>query len=374
MMLRLASRGFLYLFFTYILCAFGMFCVYYNQYIKVSTIYHQGDQAHAATIVMSHLDNQTKIVAIKTTDYTDDQAQAATIVTDLKGQNQVNDNNEGNIAEKNAYLQVKDTMSERTDIVKAYCKNITQSPLYKTFLKTRKKTGYKKSCGDLEVPTTAKIYVLEELKVVFCAVFKAASSEWKKLLVSLHDTYKQEAQETLEAPGIHTKWQNFAKPLKEYLPSERCHVLETFNKVMIVRNPYERLVSCFNDKFRRNTDYCRMVMQPGVDCLAMNLNDFVEQLSFGWAGQDPHWRSFFDTCLPCEIQYNNIVKFETLARDRDYFLETLGLSGRVNFSKHTSSSHKNYFDNMTQELSNKIYSIYEVDFLLYNYSKYIVPH
>ena len=39
---------------------------------------------------------------------------------------------------------------------------------------------------------------------------------------------------------------------------------------------------------------------------------------------DPHWRPMYMQCLPCHISYSVIARMESLARDSQYVLQTIG--------------------------------------------------
>ena len=39
---------------------------------------------------------------------------------------------------------------------------------------------------------------------------------------------------------------------------------------------------------------------------------------------DPHWRPMYMQCLPCHISYSVIARMESLGRDSQYVLQTIG--------------------------------------------------
>jgi hypothetical protein len=111
-----------------------------------------------------------------------------------------------------------------------------------------------------------------------------------------------------------------------------------FTKFIFVRHPFEKLVSAYRDKLARNNPiYHKMVgkviVRKNPSRLSMEMGDdvtFPEFVNFivdewrdGKRRLDVHWRPVVDLCLPCDMQFHFIGKFETLNQDVDFLLRKL---------------------------------------------------
>ena len=91
---------------------------------------------------------------------------------------------------------------------------------------------------------------------------------------------------------------------------------------------------------------------------------------------DIHWLPIYLTCKPCLISYDLIAKTETMARDSEAILREIGITDKckrlsaVNAQPggHSSSKIKDFFSYLDRELVEKLYKVYEMDFILFDYS------
>jgi len=85
-----------------------------------------------------------------------------------------------------------------------------------------------------------------------------------------------------------------------------------------------------------------------------------------------HWRTFQKSCYPCEVQYNFIGHYETLAEDSNYVINMFGF--RVRQFPRLNILYKSYrrviemFANLTETEINRLVEIYRIDFDLFGYS------
>ncbi len=100
--------------------------------------------------------------------------------------------------------------------------------------------------------------------------------------------------------------------------------LESYTKVIVVRHPFDRLRSTHNEKFlaRDNKVLYQQMYKRFVDSAA-DINATIPLDKFLTAVKerhhrgyyDRHWMSYTDLCHPCHIQYDYILKMETLTSD-----------------------------------------------------------
>ena len=106
-----------------------------------------------------------------------------------------------------------------------------------------------------------------------------------------------------------------------------------------------------------------------------------------WLNRDPvlykdskyfnrHWAQYSTLCHPCHIDYDYIVKFETMREDAAYVLSKLGphhecLEDKYpelfNSSQSTSSVYDSQFSTLSPEQISSLREIYSIDFKLFGY-------
>lgn len=130
-----------------------------------------------------------------------------------------------------------------------------------------------------------------------------------------------------------------------------------YTTITTVRNPYDRLVSCFhyNGKSQHYTFEDFVVKKLESYISANNkksyvVNHFAPQITF---------------CKLDDYEVNNIIKLESFSDD----LKKIGISMKLHFSKTRSRSknYKDYYNNKTRDI---VYQLYKEDFeyLGYNFS------
>jgi len=152
----------------------------------------------------------------------------------------------------------------------------------------------------------------------------------------------------------------------------------------MVRHPFERLVSAFQDKIVDNSDpfYERVVDHIINNYGEINFENFVHMIikksktrcrRLNKCGLDKHWKPFISRCGYCDIPYKVIAKAENFAQDQKF----IGKLGNIDFktvATHVSSGGstkelaKKYFSQLSLDTVKKLFSIYKVDFEMFGYS------
>jgi Sulfotransferase family len=127
-------------------------------------------------------------------------------------------------------------------------------------------------------------------------------------------------------------------PRAEMSPNRSGHLFPGLFAFAFVRNPWDRLVSCYRDKIRGEADgYTHFTVRPGVaNCLArfdvfvpgMRFNDFVAAVaSITDEDADPHFRSqhTFVTNEEGKRAVDFIGRFERLPEDFRFVQDRIGL-------------------------------------------------
>lgn len=169
-------------------------------------------------------------------------------------------------------------------------------------------------------------------------------------------------------------------------------------QVILVRHPFERLVSAYNDKMvpdgegfswyyapisrdinRRFRHLRQNITARGdVGDGTATFEDFVNYLvQLGPpSNRDEHWRQYHATCDPCKHDYDVIMKFDTYLDDFESLKQLLNVSEhhRQDFfppfqARTDNDKTKVFMKSIPVELRRKLYEIYRKDFELFGYDK-----
>ena len=89
--------------------------------------------------------------------------------------------------------------------------------------------------------------------------------------------------------------------------------------------------------------------------------------------RNEHWENFWSLCYPCDINYDYILKLDTIEKDSDYLFEQLGIEG-IHYPKgygtvSSSSVWEEYERKLPQSLLKAAYKYLKDDYDLFNFDK-----
>lgn len=178
---------------------------------------------------------------------------------------------------------------------------------------------------------------------------------------------------------------------------EQERVLGEYTKFIVVRHPFERLLSAYRNKlesdqgsalyfhqrigkqiirsFRPNAS--NESLQLGND---VTFTEFVQylltpEMSMSYQANNSyneHWEPISSLCNPCLVKYNIIGKYETLIDDSGLVLKTLGVDW-VTFpagqrTSGTGEKLRRYYDQLPIGMIRSLYKVYEKDFKFFGYN------
>ncbi|XP_039297166.1 carbohydrate sulfotransferase 11 isoform X2 [Nilaparvata lugens] len=259
-------------------------------------------------------------------------------------------------------------------------------------------------------PQYSVFYIDKGHKLAWCPVYKAASSSMLHNLCLLGGFTEQFlGQTTQQLSTIARK----IYPELDYPQAEEA--LQSCLKVIIVRHPFERLLSAYRDKLENvnvrkehgsvhfyqsygskiverfrvggNKTKTEEVLRPGTyhwqkdqpkpAGFEPTFQEFVRYLIstdlLSYA--DDHWIPYYLFCTPCLLKYDFIAKVETLFRDQMYIIRALDVQQIIKptWKHQTKGSHsidtisKAYFSQLTRLQIEKLYKKYKLDFELFDY-------
>lgn len=183
------------------------------------------------------------------------------------------------------------------------------------------------------------------------------------------------------------------RTLSEFSVPEINKRLRSYLKFVFVRDPFERLVSAYRNKFTRNYNTAfhkrygtkiirRHRANPEAKALRegndVSFQEFVQYLVDPRTQREEpfneHWERVHSLCHPCLIHYDVVGKYETLEPDAQAVLRLAGVEGTVKFptsgmsTRTDSNMAAHFFKHISPFYQKKLFNLYRMDFLLFNYS------
>ena len=185
-------------------------------------------------------------------------------------------------------------------------------------------------------------------------------------------------------------------------PEKIRYRLVNYLKIVTVRHPLIRFISCYRDKFIEHTDKYRkdipklIVDSRNDDARALearapgaNSSDEVKRVTFSDFADfvtrkstpaddesDPHWTPQHVRSRPCQHSYDIIVKLETSKEDMDFIKGVIGVDDKLPFGSEYKDRHKvsqnetllvSYYQQLSEEVFQMVCDYYRLDFELYGY-------
>ncbi|KAI6077442.1 Carbohydrate sulfotransferase 8 [Aix galericulata] len=106
----------------------------------------------------------------------------------------------------------------------------------------------------------SRIFVEDKYRVLYCEVPKAGCSNWKRVLMVLNGL----AASTKDIQHNTVHYGNYLKRLDGFDRKGIYHRLNTYTKMLFIREPFEKLVSAFRDKFEHPNNYYHPVFGKAI--------------------------------------------------------------------------------------------------------------
>ncbi|XP_066255510.1 carbohydrate sulfotransferase 11-like isoform X1 [Euwallacea similis] len=235
------------------------------------------------------------------------------------------------------------------------------------------------------VSQLSHILVDHDHKLLYCYVPKVACTNWKRVMMVL--TGQSNVTNLVDIPSNIAHANSSTIRLSELPESEINKILSEYTLFLIVRHPFERLLSAYRNKFEDNITSSRYFQarygkhiikkyRPTATIADQNSGDnvsfaeFVTYLLNEGVDTNEHWTPIYDLCLPCQLNYTFIGHYETLSQDAQTILDMVGAPPvvfPVTRAGHTKDKLKEYFQQLSIFTIEHLYKNYLSDFKLFGY-------
>jgi len=264
------------------------------------------------------------------------------------------------------------------------------------------------------------MYAMKSKSLVWCPVYKAASTNWMHNLLHLAGKNEEEVKKIIkDHPNQPNDQGRVVAPLTPLSSITQISRLEDAKLLLIVRHPFDRLVSAFRDKLEQchgpqnctldNNWYYKqygkkIVSQYRREAVKRLGEDFfAEKNNFGapipvmrtWRSSslpswwefvqyiihtspinyDEHWKPASLYCSVCSFPYNYILHFENIQKEEKFFAEDMSASDLIH-PRWENRNHEGlakeeilgkYFSMLDDKDITALFKIYEDDFKLFGY-------
>jgi len=165
--------------------------------------------------------------------------------------------------------------------------------------------------------------------------------------------------------------------------TERVRRLKNYKKFLVVRDPFERLLSAYRNKLKpeREDAFGEMSRKihhqeaPEGGKEQATFSEFLEYLVDYNQRKIPineHWETYWKICFPCDINYDYILNLETIEEDSNWIFDKFNIS-KIKYPKgNKNPSNENLLQNSLKNISvglqKAVYHYLRTDFELFDYS------
>ncbi|XP_077974164.1 carbohydrate sulfotransferase 10-like [Styela clava] len=233
------------------------------------------------------------------------------------------------------------------------------------------------------------LFFSDEFKVLFCQIPKCATRSQAKFLAAADDLIKESEMDTVTEIRATSLIEKHLSARRIRNIDEIARRMSTYSKVVIVREPFSRLLSAYRNKLennKRGDGYAGAAKnihkkyggghgEEMDGAPVITLNDFVSYLvdPKSNAQLDQHWNYFHRLCSPCEIQYDYIVHVDTIDDDMAFIINKFGFKNLTfppSFNSFTDNAKvQKYFADVSPNLVESLYQTYKKDYELFGFMK-----
>ena len=228
-------------------------------------------------------------------------------------------------------------------------------------------------------------------RIAYCFIPKTGETSWKVVMAN-NSRQDKKIPSSRDPKG----WIHYPNTAKKYGLSLEYYSqkIAQYTKFMVARHPLDRVLSAYYDKafphyvrskkwhsalYGRIVSYAWTQFHSNEGKLDNKYNaTFVEFAQFVLKNSDKHWSPYSNKCGQCFIDYDYILRLETMNHDSVQFLSqhypdvsqltAYNSMRKTNAAKNIATlKHLGEFKNMDKILVNKFVDRYRLDMELFGY-------
>ena len=278
-----------------------------------------------------------------------------------------------NIIPFNLFLQAEKDSKKRLESINRVCRRRNVTNLLEPLTDRRDREKARRRFTLFE-----HLVVNEKYKVIYCYLPKVSTTNMKRIFLVLEGLYSSITQvEMLDRQLVRLNNQKFTEEQRQYM-------LKNFYRFTIVRDPFERLVSAFLHKFRRESDITIFASlgkpnRNNTKTPIAGRNVSFTEFALNAINNPPwmlnmHWMPYEDLCHPCHVKYDFIGSIDNLDRDVTHAMRQI----HANETKHhvirnsrartkTKRTTADSLKELSREYFDQLLAVYKTDHELFGY-------
>ncbi|XP_045160671.1 carbohydrate sulfotransferase 11-like isoform X2 [Mercenaria mercenaria] len=243
---------------------------------------------------------------------------------------------------------------------------------------------------------TGHIIVNKEHQILYCYLPKVANTNFRRVFLGLQGIVPKSEVVNISGYDVYFKYNKTFTYMNSFKTSEQTQLVRQYKKFIVVRDPLERLLSGYRNKFfhpnkqhkadfhgrvtsfyrhyphlRRRNNVRKNFRSKEITFKefliywtdVMEVNEYLNE----------HFVPSNQLCNPCHIHYDYIGKYESLNNDVKYIFEHLNIDiefpgRRDNYSSvSTSALVEEFYKPIPDWLLQKIWEIAKFDYFLFGY-------
>ena len=232
-----------------------------------------------------------------------------------------------------------------------------------------------------------RILVDDRHRIIYCPIGKTGSTSIKTLMLSQSTTVEFDELPTFEKAHSTIFQKKHGVKLLATYPIEEIHEkFRTYTKLIVVRHPFERLLSAYKDKFIKTPYAYRRLIHGNASRYRdstghINVTGFLNMLSrsietdsnYIFDHTNKHWNLQHEACHMCFVEYDYIAKVETFSSDQEYILDLFGAAEIPHRNKASGTGYaiptvSELLDILSNDVIKILTDYYRLDFDLFGYS------
>ncbi|XP_068243569.1 carbohydrate sulfotransferase 8-like [Palaemon carinicauda] len=239
-----------------------------------------------------------------------------------------------------------------------------------------------KNLVEVNRPEMNHLLVDDKHRVIYCFLPKVGCTNWKKVFMILSGISNVTQINDIDNSSPHLLIGNMQLITSSNEDEPIAHKLANYTKFIVVRHPFERLISAYFDKIHHKggipsmqqkvLPFVRKEIRSNATLSDITWPEFVSFVVRRGGRLDDHWMPYETLCFPCRVDYDYILKFETLDEDSEELLRAIGAPDHIHFPRRKPKTNTSLIEQLQNDLTPEqkigIFHYFANDYYMFDYS------